>query len=56
MKLELITHPNELLQTKLTEEWDFETSLMWHLLDDDYHKQMQKWLMFLRKFNFFISN
>ena len=24
MKLELITHPNELLQTKLTEEWDFE--------------------------------
>tara|TARA_B100000927_G_scaffold212208_1_gene172825 strand:- start:106 stop:621 length:516 start_codon:yes stop_codon:yes gene_type:complete len=24
MKLELITHPNEILQTKLTEEWDFD--------------------------------
>ena len=32
-----------------SEEWDFETSLMWHLLDDDYHKQMQNWLKSLNQ-------
>ena len=24
MKLELVTHPNEILQTKITEEFDFD--------------------------------
>jgi len=27
-----------------SEEWDFETSLMWHLLDHAFHNQMQTWI------------
>ena len=28
MKLELVTHPNEILQTKITEEFDFDNPSM----------------------------